>query len=178
MTEAVGLKRRSLFLGGLALAASAPLGACGFRPLLVEVDGEGVRSQLAAIRISGPGSRLGQHLRVALEDYLDPISSDVPPLYDLNIRLRRTNKALAIQLDSTITRYNLTLGTVFDLVRRADGQLVYRSSVQRVASYNVRRAPFSTLTAREDAERRAAEEIAGDIRTLLALHFQRRSEDT
>jgi LPS-assembly lipoprotein len=42
-----------------------------------------------------------------------------------------------------------------------------------VASYNLRRAPFATLTAQKDAERRAAEEIADDIRTLLALHFQR-----
>ncbi|MEZ5934407.1 MAG: LPS assembly lipoprotein LptE [Alphaproteobacteria bacterium] len=170
------MQRRAVVLTGFALAASASLGACGFRPLLTQADGESVRSQLAAVNISGLSSRLGQQLRIALEDNLDPTSSGAAPRYDLAVRLRRTNKALAIQLDSTITRYNLTLAVGFDLRRREDQALLYRSSVQRVASYNVRRAPFATLTAKNDAERRAAKEIAGDIRTLLALHFQREAD--
>ncbi|MEL6962984.1 MAG: LPS assembly lipoprotein LptE [Pseudomonadota bacterium] len=172
------MKRRALAIRGMALVSVTALGACGFRPLLVRADGENVRSQLAAVRIAGPGGRLGQQLRIALEDNLDPTSSRPSSLYDLNIRLRNTNRALAIQLDSTTTRYNLTLSAGFDLVRRVDGELLYTSIVQRVASYNVRRAPFATLTARQDAERRAAQEIADDIRTQLALHFQRRAEDT
>lgn len=171
------MQRRAVVLGGVALLATAALGACGFRPLLVRADGESVRSQLAAIQVTGLSSRLGQQLRIALEDNLDPTSSGVAPRYDLAIRLRRTNKALAIQLDNTITRYNLTLAAGFDLIGREDQQVLYRSSVQRVASYNVRRAPFATLSARNDAERRAAEEMAGDIRTLLALHFQRQADD-
>ncbi len=171
------MRRRALVLNGLALSSVAVLGACGFRPLLVSADGENVRSQLAAVRIAGPGGRLGQQLRIALEDNLDPTSSRPASLYDLNIRLRNTNQALAIQLDNTTTRYNLTLSAGFDLVRRSDGELLYKSIVQRVASYNVRRAPFATLTARQDAERRAAQEIADDIRTQLALHFQREAEE-
>ena len=164
-------------LNSVALSFSAALCACGFRPLLVSDNGENVRSQLAAVRIAGPGGRLAQQLRIALEDNLDPTSSRPPLLYDLNIRLRNTNQALAIQLDSTTTRYNLTLAAGFDLRRRSDGELLYKSIVQRVASYNVRRAPFATLTARQDAERRAAQEIADDIRTQLALHFQREAGD-
>ena len=92
------------------------------------------------------------------------------------IKLTNTNSALAIQLDNTITRYNLALTAGFELRRRGDQELLYVSSVRRVASYNVRRAPFATLTAKTDAERRAAEEVADDIRTLLALHFQRKAK--
>lgn len=171
------MKRRALVLNGGALASIFALGACGFRPLLVQADGANVRSQLASVRVTGPGGRLGQQLRTALEDNLDPTSVRPPSLYDLAIRLRNTNQALAIQLDSTTTRYNLSLSAGFDLKRREDGEIVYSSIVQRVASYNVRRAPFATLTARQDAERRAAQEIADDIRTLIALHFQRQAED-
>lgn len=166
--------RRSFILGGLASAALLPLGACGFRPMFSRSDGDTVRDELAAIRVTGLGGRLGQHLDVALDENLNPTSKRLPSRYDLAIRLRNTNSALAIQLDNTITRYNLTLTARFELNDRADGSLLYGSSVQRVASYNVRRAPFATLTAQKDAERRAAEEIADDIRTLLALHFQRR----
>ena len=95
------------------------------------------------------------------------------------INLRNTNRALAIQLDNTITRYNLTLVRGLRASRRREDQRGALSAreVRRVASYNVQPGtPFATLTAREDAERRAAKEIADDIRTLLALHFQRRAE--
>lgn len=167
------MKRRGLVFGALVFATAAPLGACGFRPLFYQAEGDNVRSQLAAVRIKGLGSRLGQQLKVALEDNLDPTSIGKAARYDLAIRLRNTNSALAIQLDNTITRYNLALTAAFELRQKEDQQLLYRSSVRRVASYNVRRAPFATLTAQKDAERRAAKEIADDIRTLLALHFQR-----
>lgn len=170
------LKRRAVVFGGSALAAAASLGACGFRPLLSQADGENVRSQLAAVRVAGPGGRLGQHLTTALEDNLDPTSTGEPVRYDLAIRLRNTNSALALQLDNTITRYNVTLTAQFVLKDLESEEAPYRSQVRRVASYNVRRAPFATLTAKQDAERRAAKEIADDIRTLLALHFQRQAE--
>ncbi|MGI9499260.1 MAG: LPS assembly lipoprotein LptE [Geminicoccaceae bacterium] len=172
------MKRRTLIFAGFALAATAPLGACGFRPLLHQAQGESVRGHLAAVRVSGLGGRLGQHLGTALEDNLDPTSSGESARYDLAIRLRNKNSALAIQLDNTITRYNLTLTAGFVLTRMEDQKVLYRSSVRRVASYNLRRAPFATLTAQKDAERRAAKEIADDIRTLLALHFQRGIETT
>jgi LPS-assembly lipoprotein len=165
--------RRAFILKSLALGAAALLGACGFRPLLRQADGDNIQNELAAIRVTGLGGRLGQHLAVALDENLNPTSRQVPNRYDLAVQLTNTNNALAIQLDNTITRYNLTLTAVFDLKDRSDDSLVYGSRVQRVASYNLRRAPFATLTAQKDAERRAAEEIADDIRTLLALHFQR-----
>ncbi len=170
------MKRRAIVFRACALAAAASLGACGFRPLLFRADGERVRSQLAAVRITGPGGRLGQHLRTALEDNLDPTSTGEPARYDLAVKLKNTNSALALQLDNTITRYNVTLTARFALKDREEGAILYRSQVRRVASYNVRRAPFATLTAKQDAERRAAKEIADDIRTLLALHFQSRAK--
>lgn len=169
----IGLKRRALFLCGVALAAWAPLAGCGFRPLLYQAEGDNVRKRLAAIGVSGLGGRLGQQLRTALEDNLDPASTGGAERYDLAVNLTNTNSALAIQLDNTITRYNLILNARFVLRDQEDQAVRYRSSVRRVASYNVRRAPFATLTAKQDAERRAAKEIADDIRTLLALHFQR-----
>lgn len=158
-----------------ALAMASFLGGCGFRPLLYRENGETIGGELAAINVTGLSGRLGQHLKIALDDNLNPTSNDVPSRYELQIRLTNTNSALAIQLDNTITRYNLTLIAGFQLKDWFDDSVVYSSTVQRVASYNVRRAPFATLTAQKDAERRAAGEIADDIRTLLALHFQRKS---
>ena len=53
--------------------------------------------------------------------------------------------------------------------------MLYNSAIRRVVSYNVRTDPFSTLIAEQDAERRAAHELATQIRTMLSLYFADRA---
>lgn len=160
----------------LMLASAGLIGGCGFRPMLTE-PGADVRAELAAIEVEGLSGRLGQLLRLALEDELNPTALDVPARYRLLVDLREDSDALAIQLDNTITRFNLELTARFRLIRRDDNRVVYRSTVRRIASYNVLQEPFATLIAEQDAERRAAEEVGTNIRTLLAAHFARRARD-
>lgn len=160
--------RRAFILGSLAL-----LGGCGFRPMLKNEDDVVVREQLAAIGVVGLEGRLGQLVRVALLDELNPAAARIPNRYKLAVRLARRSSALGIQLDNTITRYNLTLTASFELLEPAENAILYSSTVRRIASYNVTRAPYATLVAEQDAERRAAEEIGRDISTLLAVHFSR-----
>jgi LPS-assembly lipoprotein len=160
--------RRSLVLG-----LCAALGACGFRPLLRETERADVREQLAAVEIVGLGGRLGQLVRNALLDELNPQALQVPPRYRLAVRLQRRADALAIQLDNTISRYNLTLTARFQLLNGEQDAVLYDGTARRIASYNVRRAPYATLVAELDAERRAAREIANEIRTVLAVQFAR-----
>jgi LPS-assembly lipoprotein len=104
---------------------------------------------------------------------LNPATVDVPPRYVLDVRLSSRASALGIQLDNTITRYNLTLTATFQLRGKAADDVVLASQVRRVASYNVSREPYADLVAAQDAERRAAQEVATDIRTLLAVEFAR-----
>jgi LPS-assembly lipoprotein len=163
-------RRRTLLLG-----VAAVLGACNFRPLYLAA-GPGnteVQSELAAIELQGPEGRLGYLVRDALLEELNPASLEVPPRYALSLRLSSTARALGIQLDSTITRYNLYLTAAFELRGLAANQVLVSSSVRRVASYNVSREPFADLTAAQTAERRAARELAADIRTMLAVQLAR-----
>jgi LPS-assembly lipoprotein len=164
------LRRRTLLLG-----LAAGLGACNFRPLYLAQGGDdsAVRAELAAIEIRGLEGRLGYLLRDALLDELNPATADVPPHYVLDVRLSSSARALGIQLDNTITRYNLALSASFQLREKAANEVVVASTVRRVASYNVSREPFADLIAAQDAERRAAQEVATDIRTLLAVQFAR-----
>ena len=163
--------RRTLLLASFGLLAG-----CGLRPMLQPSPDAEVREQLAAITIPRLGGRLGQIVRNALIEELNPTALDVPRRYALEVRLNRRANALGIQLDNTITRYNLTLTARFQLVDPDARAILYSSTVRRVASYNVRRAPYSTLVAEIDAERRAAQEIGTDIRTLLAVHFARTAD--
>jgi LPS-assembly lipoprotein len=89
------------------------------------------------------------------------------------VQLYSRADALGIQLDATVTRYNLLLTAAFQLHAKDRNALVYASQVQRVASFNISREPYADLIASQEAERRAAQEVATDIRTLLAVQFAR-----
>lgn len=160
---------RRLVILGLAAA----LGACGFRPMYGQVgDGE-VRNELAAVEVQTLTSRLGYLIRDNLLDQLNPAAVEVPARYLLTVQLRRRTSALGIQLDNTITRFNLTLTARFHLLDSETRRVLYTSLVRRVASYNAVRAPYAELAAQLDAERRVAKDVSTDIRTQLAIHFAR-----
>lgn len=164
--------RRAVLLGIVAW-----LGGCGFRPLLKQADdSSGVRDQLAAVEVPGLTGRVGFLVRDGLLDELNPTGADVPGRYRLDVQLRRRTSALGIQLDNTITRYNLTVVARFSLVDLSTGLPVYRAIVRRVASYNAIRAIYAEYSAELDAERRAAREVSNDISTQLAIHFAREAE--
>ena len=164
--------RRTALLGLCAV-----LGSCGFRPLLRAEDAEpGVREELAAVEVPGLTGRIGYLVRDSLLEQLNPVGIQVPERYRLDIRLRERTSALGIQLNNTITRFNLTLTARFSLIDVSTRRILYRAVTRRVASYNAIRAPFAELSAERDAERRAAREVSTDIRTQLALHFVRQAE--
>ena len=165
----------------LLLALAAALGGCGFRPMYGgagTADDPDIREQLAAIEIRGLDGRLGQILRNDLLDQLNPVGEQVPARYFLGVQLRRFSNALGIQLDSTITRYNLLLIARFQLRERGTRRVLYQAIARREASYNVSLLPFADLTAEQNAERRAAREVSNDIRTQLAVHFAREEHVT
>jgi LPS-assembly lipoprotein len=165
--------RRAVLLG-----ACATLGACTFRPLLHAKGDESVRGELEAISITGLDGRLGQLVRNALLDDLNPAGVDVPSRYILQVELERSAQSLGIQLDDVITRFNLELTARFQLLDSSSGETLYQSQVQRIASYNVSLQPYATLAAEVDAERRIAREVGDNIGTLLAVHFARQGTPT
>jgi LPS-assembly lipoprotein len=173
-SEAARPTRRALLLS----AGAAALAACTFRPLLHAKGDDRVRSELEAISITGLDGRLGQLVRTALLDDLNPDGAEVPSRYILDVDLQRSAQALGIQTDDVITRFNLRLTARFQLIDAKSGDLLYQSRVRRIASYNVSLQPFATLSAEVDAERRIAREVGDNIGTLLAVHFARQATPT
>lgn len=162
-------RRRSLLTGLLGL------GACGLQPIYGREEARKVVPVLASVNVSQLYGRRGQYLRGYLLDELNPEGVRVSSEYQLDIVLRQESNALAIQLDNTPTRANLALGAVYTLRRRSDGAVMFDSAVRRVVSYNIRSDPFATLITEQDAERRAAKEVARQIRTQLSLYFAKQS---
>ena len=154
----------------------AALGACNFRPIYLApgADNAATQSDLAAIEVQGLGGRLGYLLRDALLDELNPPASRCRRATFSPCSLSSRADALgdpARQHDHPLQpragRAHSSCAT------RPTSDVLYSSTVQRISSYNVRREPFADLTAAQDAERRAAHEVATEIRTLLALQFAR-----
>jgi LPS-assembly lipoprotein len=162
--------RRTVLLG-----ATMALGACNLRPMLHAVSDEGVRGQLEATKIVGLDDRLGQLVRNALLDELNPAGVAAPSSYILDVKLQRNAQALGIQSNNVITRFNLRLTARFELVEAKSGKVLYQSQIQRIASYNVGQDPYATLSAEVDAERRVAREVGNNIATALAVHFATRT---
>ncbi len=168
-----------MFARVVALVVVIVVAGCGFRPLYIDkAEGDNtVREELAKIDVQGLGGRLGQTLNNDLEDALNPANIRGIKAYNLDVSLDKKTRSLAIQLDRTATRQNLTLKADFVLRRRSDGKVVYSSTVSRTAAYDVLRQPYATLIAEQDAEKRAAKELSIGITGLLALHFDRQGED-
>ncbi len=163
---------------GVLLALGALLGGCGFRPMLTAVGDANVQDELAAIEVKTSTDRLGYLVRDRLLDQLNPSGAEVASRYLLQINLRRRSSSLGIQLDNTVTRFNLTLIARFRLLDATNREVLYTSVVSRIASYNAFRAPYAELAAELDAEDRAARDVGTDIRTQLAIHFARQAEAT
>jgi LPS-assembly lipoprotein len=164
------LRRHALWMLGLAA-----LGGCNFRPMLLAkgADDTSVSADLAAIEIRGPDDRLGYMVRNALLDRINPQSLPVPARYVLNLRLRSRESKLGIQIDSTITRFNLTVTAAFALRDKTTDDILVDTSVERISSYNVSREPYADLIASQTAERRAADLVSNDIGMVLAAYFAR-----
>jgi LPS-assembly lipoprotein len=151
------------------------LAACGFQPLYgSSTQNAEVQNKLAGIYIPPVKGRTGQILRNELLDLTTPRGVPGQPVYTLNISLTESKAGLAIQDDDTITRFNLTLNTSFQLVESADGQKIYKGSTQNIASYNVVSSDFANLSAELNAEKRAALDSAKQIHQQLSVYFSGR----
>lgn len=159
---------------GLAvlLLAGATLAGCGFQPLYGEAAGGPVVAELTQIRVAPIADRSGQVLRNDLIQQLNPTGRPDTPAYVLNIGLSETTQQLAIRETDVATRANLVVTANYALTGN-DGTRVTNGSVRTITSYNILRDEFATLSARRDALDRALRQISEDIRTRLALHFNR-----
>jgi LPS-assembly lipoprotein len=170
--------RRGRALACLA-AALALLAACGFEPLYGESSGAGpaalARVRVAPIRDqpdptgrSVSIARAAQLLRGHLLDRIAPRGEAAAPLYELRVRLTESKSELGLRTDETATRGRLDLVAAYELTRLDHGRPVLTSTTRSVVSYNILRNQFATLSAENDARRRAAREVSETIANRVA----------
>jgi LPS-assembly lipoprotein len=163
---------RKFFLASLTLF----IAACGFHPLYGGATGDIRKLELSQIAVTPIESRTGSELRNELIDRLTPDGEPAYPQYRLDIALHEVREGLAIQKDASVTRWNYKLTGSYQLFDLGTGKVVTRGAATSTVAYNVVDSQFATLSAEQDAQRRAALDLGDELGLRLALFFEQRGK--
>ncbi|GAB4539227.1 MAG: hypothetical protein Tsb0010_17670 [Parvularculaceae bacterium] len=157
----------------LAAAACAALSACGFQPLYADRGAASAPAELRAVRIAPirQPEPVGFFVQDALEQRLASAVGGEAPKYELTMRLREGRRALAIQIDSSVTRFNYTLSADYQLRDLQTNAVLDRGRSTATTSFNVVTSQYATLVGERDAQEKAAAEISAEIESRLAVYF-------
>jgi len=147
------------------------LAGCGFHPMYGDTR---LEPQFKSIYVEPVADRDGYELRNTLISLLGSDGRSGGKAYRLRLTLNETNRGVVIENNTTdISRYNDTL-TVNYTLTDAKGTEVTHGSQSSLSSYNVAPSPYATLSAEQDGNKRAADDIADRIRMDLGVVFRRR----
>ena len=158
-------RRIHLLCLGAALLAGA---GCGFQP----IHGQKSAASSAALEnfdIALIADRTGQMMRNELLQQMQPRGAVASPRFGLGVALTESLTDLAIRKDDVATRANLMLTARFSVTSRVDGSVLFSGQARSVNSYNILTSDFATLSAREDARKRAVRVLALDIKERLSV---------
>jgi LPS-assembly lipoprotein len=160
-----------LRIAALTLVALA-LSGCGFRPLYGTMGANPAGQRIFAAIYVEPitQERVGYDLRNKLIDLLRGPARAQDATYRLEVTITETREGVALQNDSTITRYDLAFTAKYKLTD-AKLNIVTQGQETTLESFDVAQSPYASLTGQEEAEKRAAQDIAEHIQIDLGVHF-------
>lgn len=156
--------KRIIAVLALSVAAGA-LSSCGFTPLYAQ---PGVASSLANIDVTAPAGRTGFLLAQHLEDALGR-RPGAPVAYRMDLALGETRYPRGVRIDNVATRYEYVLTADYALVSLPSGAPAKRGRVRVQTTYDSADQPYASIVAQQDAQDRAAEEVARRIQMELAV---------
>lgn len=171
-------RNRRFFLIAASSAAVSLVSGCGFRPLYGAKSLGAVDSELAKVKIGIIPDRVGQQLHNYLLDRINRKGRPAKPLYLLSVVINIQNIRHAFEADETATRAKLIFTANFELQEIATEKILLKNWARSVNSYNIVTSAIATRSAELDATDRAARDVSEEIRSLLAMYFQRRAAET
>ena len=165
------------FLAGALIAAMVLTGCTdgsGFRPLYgPTASGVGVQESMAAIDIATIPSRVGQRVRNELIFQSTGGGEPAPKAYRLDIGISESLGSSFVKSTGEALSQVYNLEAVFVLVRLSDKKVLLRGNSFARAEFERFQQIYSNVRAKDDAENRAAKQIAQDIKTRIALALSR-----
>lgn len=155
---------RARLVAFLLLLSAPTLAGCGFTPLYAS---PGVSSGLSSIESVAPDGRTGFLLREALDDALARDESK-PAAWRLTMDLREIRTPRGRRVDSTASRYEMVLEANWKLTSTATGTVAVEGNTSTEVTFDRADQPYAAIVANQDAQSRAASELARKIQLQLA----------
>jgi len=155
---------RTAATAGALIAACVALSGCGFTPLYAQ---SGVASNLAAVDVIAPEGRAGYLLREHLDDAFGR-NLDAAPAYRMHLEVHEARYPRGVRIDNVATRYEYVMVASYVLNAVPSGAVAKRGSVRAELTYDSADQPYSAISAQQDAQDRAADEVARKIQLEVA----------
>lgn len=153
----------------LAFAAAVALSACTVQPVYGPAPGgASVAQTLRSIAIEPVDTRVGQVVRNRLMFYLTGGGEPADPQYRMRLRVTTSETALGITREGSAPVYSVTVTASYTLYRIGSDEIVLRETARGTASYDRYSQNFANIRALRDAENRAAELAANEVRMRVA----------
>lgn len=152
----------------------AGCGDSGFRPLYASssLSGADVNEKLAKLEVAPIPGRVGQRVRNELifQSTGGGYAAE-QPAYRLEIVLTESISATLVQIDGNSSGSVYNLKARFRLVRIDDRSVALEGDSYGRVAFQRFDSVFSNVRARQDAENRAARNVADDLKSRLAAYL-------
>lgn len=160
-------------LSGLMVAGCGDGG--GFRPLYgtASLGGADAREKLAQVEVAPIPGRVGQRIRNEVIFQTTGGGQAVPPEYRLEVAIRESIASTLVKVSGDASGSVYNLDGDFRLVRITDKKVVLQGKTASRAAFERFTSIFANVRARQDAEDRAANTMAQDLKTRVAAYLAR-----
>jgi LPS-assembly lipoprotein len=168
------LTRRAALIG-----AASTLSGCGFHPLYAPTSRGGlVSEELQAVYVAVMGERSGQLLRQALQRRFEGAGGSVAKKYELTGGLSVAGEGIAIQRDSSTTRFRLSANAPWTLrMLNVEQTVLTTGNAHVIDGLNVNNQQYFAVELEQAAAvRRMAETVADQITLDVASFLKKRAE--
>jgi LPS-assembly lipoprotein len=172
--RAVGTTARVAIGVALAIALAGCAGGGGFRPMYASLDGgPALEAKLASVDVSTIPGRVGQRIRNQLIFQNTGGGARAAPLYRLDVTFTESIQATLVKTTGEAASSIYVIDARFQLTDIAAKKVVLSGGSYARSPFDRFPSIYANVRAREDAEVRAANTIAEDIRSRLATFLSR-----
>lgn len=155
----------------LFAVATAALAGCTVQPVYAPqyaLGTTGKSASLTKVAIDPVDDRVAQVVRNKLMFGLNGGPAVANPVYHMRLVTSETEVPLGVSNIEAAPTYSITVAVTYELTKLGSDRILLRSTSRGSASYDRVNSAFANTRAKIDAENRAAEVVADDIRLRVA----------
>ena len=165
---------RRVVIGSMALFFIGIVGCSDVRPLYGDTGATShPGGDLAAVYFAPIPERVGQRLRNELIRLITPSGEPANPDYKMTLSVGVSEQNVLIRTDTEVDRKTLSLTVKYKLLDANTETEVFDGNAFADVSFSRVTSEFANIRARRDAENRAANVVAEQIRSTVAARLAR-----